>query len=87
MLPPGTARMVVLPVPARVGRKGEDSGHFVLITGGDKGHPRRYSIHDPWEGKTITVDEDKIKTKKLNVAGWPELTDIYKPAVLKPSDA
>ena len=75
-----------MPVPVRVGRKGEGSGHFALITGGEAGQPRRYSIHDPWEGKTVIVDEDQIKAKKLDVAGWPELTDIYKPSVMMPPD-
>lgn len=75
-----------LPVPVRVGRTDEDSGHFVLVTGGDPGNPRRYSIHDPWTGKTIIVDENKIKAKKLDVAGWPELTHIYKPTVIMPPD-
>jgi hypothetical protein len=67
-----------LPVPVRVG--GDDGGHFVLMTGVDPGPPRRYSFHDPWEGKTLVFTDDQIKKNKIDIAGWGKLTHIFKPS-------
>jgi hypothetical protein len=67
-----------LPVPVRVG--GASGGHFVLMTGVDDGPPRRYSFHDPWDGKTLVFTDTQIKTKNINIAGWTEMTHIYKPS-------
>jgi len=67
-----------LPVPVRVG--GDNGGHFVLMTGIEPGPPRRYSFHDPWEGKTLVFTDEQIKTNKINIAGWTKMTHIYKPS-------
>jgi hypothetical protein len=69
-----------LPVPIRVSSPGANGGHFVLVVGEEKGPPRVYSIHDPWDGKIIKASEADIKAKKLNIAGWTEITHIYKPS-------
>jgi hypothetical protein len=69
-----------LPVPVRVGNGGA-GGHFVLMTGVDDGPPRRYSFHDPWEGKTDIFSEEQIKSGKLNIAGWTNLTDVFNPSM------
>ncbi len=68
-----------LPVPLLVGHNGV-AGHAVLMTGYDPGPPRRYAIHDPSAGKTVTVTDAQIKSKGLNVAGWTELTDFLEPS-------
>ena len=68
-----------LPVPLLVGKSG-GPGHAVLMTGFDAGPPRLYSIHDPYDGKTITVTDKQIKSKKLDIAGWPEITHFLQPA-------
>jgi len=69
-----------LPVPVRVGNGGGD-GHFVLMTGVDDGPPRRYSFHDPWEGKTVVFSDEQIKKGKLDIAGWTKLTDVFNPSM------
>jgi hypothetical protein len=67
-----------LPVPVRVG--GDNGGHFVLMTGVEDGPPRRYSFHDPWEGKTLVFTDEQIKQNKINIAGWTKMTHIYNPS-------
>lgn len=68
-----------LPVPMRVAGAG-DGGHFVLVTGVDPGPPRRYAIHDPWDGKIVTVTDKQIKDKNFDIAGWNKVSHIYKPS-------
>lgn len=68
-----------LPVPMRVAGAGT-GGHFVLVTGMDPGPPRRYSIHDPWDGKIVTVTDKQIKDKNFDIAGWNKVSHIYKPS-------
>jgi Papain-like cysteine protease AvrRpt2 len=68
-----------MPVPVRVGSG--SGGHFVLMTGVDSGPPRRYSFHDPWEGKTLVFTDDQIKKNQINIAGWTQMTHIYEPSV------
>ena len=67
-----------LPVPVRVG--GDGGGHFVLMTGVEDGPPRRYSFHDPWDGKTLVFTDEQIKKNQINIAGWTKMTHIYKPS-------
>jgi hypothetical protein len=67
-----------LPVPVRVG--GDSGGHFVLMTGVDAGPPRRYSFHDPWDGKTLVFTDEQIKTNNINIAGWTKMTHIFNPS-------
>jgi hypothetical protein len=74
-----------LPVPIRVSSPGASGGHFVLVVGGEQGPPRVYSIHDPWDGKIIKASETDIKAKKLNIAGWTQITHIYKPSADVPA--
>ena len=74
-----------LPVPIRVSSPGATGGHFVLVVGGELGPPRVYSIHDPWDGKIIKASEADIKAKKLNIAGWTQITHIYKPSADVPT--
>ncbi len=68
-----------LPVPLLVGQNGV-AGHAVLMTGFDAGPPRRYAIHDPADGKTVTVTDAEIKGKSFTVAGWHELTEFLEPS-------
>ena len=72
-----------LPVPLLVGKNGA-AGHAVLMTGFDPGPPRRYAIHDPYDGKTVTVTDADIKAKSFDVAGWHELTDFLEPSATAP---
>ncbi len=74
-----------LPVPIRVSSPGASGGHFVLVVGGEAGPPRVYSIHDPWDGKIIKASEADIKGKRLNIAGWTQITHIYKPSADVPA--
>jgi len=69
-----------LPVPMRITTPGTKGGHAVLCTGFDKGPPRRYSIHDPWEGKTVIVTEDDIRNDKFTIAGWNHVSHIFQPS-------
>jgi hypothetical protein len=68
-----------LPVPVRVG-SGSD-GHAVLMTGVDPGPPRRYSFHDPWDGKTLVFTDAQIKSNNIDIAGWTKMTHLYKPSL------
>lgn len=66
-----------LPVPIRVG--GASGGHAVLVVSMEAGPPRLYSIHDPWDGKIVKVTEDEIRKKTFNIAGWNQMTHVFKP--------
>ena len=72
-----------LPVPLRLA-DAAGHGHFVLLTGEDPGPPRRYSIHDPWEGKTTTVTEKQIKSGTFKIAGYNRISHFFKPDPVKP---
>ena len=70
-----------LPVPLLVGAAGKP-GHAVVLIGYDKGPPRRFTIHDPGNGKTADVTEKQIKDKTLNISGWTEITHFLKPGAV-----
>ena len=63
----------------RVG--GDNGGHIVMMTGIDDGPPRRYSFHDPWDGKTLVFTDKQISSNNIDIAGWKKMTHIYKPSV------
>ncbi len=66
------------PVPVRVAD--DNGGHFVLMTGVDPGPPRRYSFHDPWEGKSLVFTDEQLKSGNFNIAGYNKMSHIYKPS-------
>ena len=73
-----------LPVPLRVSSPGASAGHFILAVAVAAGPPRTYSIHDPWDGKLVKVTDADIKAKRLNIAGWSAVTDVYLPSPALP---
>ena len=72
-----------LPVPLSVGD--DTGGHAVLVTGMDPGPPRRYSIHDPWDGKIVVVTEKQMTDGTFDIAGWNKLKKAFKPIVKDPA--
>ena len=67
-----------LPVPVRV--TDGAGGHFILMTGVEDGPPRKYSFHDPWDGKTVVYTDEQIKKNQLNIAGHSKMSHIYNPS-------
>lgn len=78
------------PVPLIVGKAKSDTAtsgeyttsHYVLVTGSDPGPPPTWTIHDPWEGKTVTHNVQDIKDGKADIGGgWKQLAAIENPSV------
>lgn len=67
-----------LPVPLRLGDPRQ--GHFVLVTAATGGPPRTYTIHDPWSGRSQTVTSEQIRGRSFNIAGYNEISNIYRPS-------
>jgi len=73
-----------MPIPIVIGDNGANKyGHYVLVTGKVKGPPKKYTIHDPWSGKTVTRTEDDFKNGTLNIAGWNHVGSIEEPSASK----
>jgi len=73
-----------MPVPLVIGDNGAKKyGHYVLVTGKTKGPPKKYTIHDPWSGKTVTRTEDDLKNGTINIAGWNHIGSIDDPSAAK----
>src|SRR5205823_1711552 len=66
------------PVPIVIGDgAGSKYAHYVLVTGMDKGPPKRYTIHDPGSGKTEIRTEDQITKGNINLGGgWNKLSAV-----------
>ena len=65
------------PVPLIVGGARTDTGatgkyttsHYVMVTGSDPGPPPTWTIHDPWDGVTVTHSVEDIKKGNVNLGG------------------
>lgn len=68
-----------VPVPIVIGNGPGQFTHYVLVTGGDPGPPKSYTIHDPYSGKTVTRTADDIKNGKIDVAGSNQITAVEDP--------
>jgi hypothetical protein len=67
------------PVPISIGNGAENYQHYVLVTASDPGPPRYYTIHDPWDGKTVIRSEEQMRHGALNIAGCNDLESFDKP--------
>lgn len=67
------------PVPIVIGNGPGEYTHYVLVTGSDAGPPKKYTLHDPWEGKTVDRTEDDIKNGHIDLAGSNQVTAIESP--------
>ena len=72
-----------LPVPLALGD--DTGGHAVLVTGVDPGPPRRYSIHDPYNGEIVVVTDKQLKDGDFNIANWTRLKKVFKPTAQDPA--
>ena len=72
------------PVPIVIGDGAANaSAHYVLITQMDEGPPKEYTIHDPWDGITVTRSAEDLTKGKINLAGWNQMSSIELPAETK----
>jgi hypothetical protein len=67
------------PVPIVIGNGPGQYTHYVLVTGSQAGPPKTYTIHDPWEGKTVQRSEDDIKNGKIDLANSNQVTAVESP--------
>jgi uncharacterized Zn-binding protein involved in type VI secretion len=67
------------PVPIVIGNGPSQFTHYVLVTGSEPGPPKTYTIHDPWEGKTVQRTEDQMRNGQLDIAGSNGVTAVEKP--------
>jgi len=67
------------PVPISIGNGAKNYQHYVLVTASDPGPPRTYTIHDPWDGVTVTRSEDQMRNGKLDIAGCNDFESFDKP--------
>jgi type VI secretion system secreted protein VgrG len=70
------------PVPLIIGQSSSQTAHYVLVTGVSDGQPKTYTIHDPWEGKTVTRTADQMTNGNLDIAGHKYISGIEKPTIL-----
>lgn len=67
------------PVPIVIGNGPGEYTHYVLVTASDPGPPKTYTIHDPWDGVTVTRSEQDVKDGKINLAGSNQITAVEVP--------
>ncbi len=67
------------PVPIAIGNGPKNYQHYVLVTASDPGPPRTYTIHDPWDGVTVTRSEEQMRTGKIDIAGCNDFESFDKP--------
>jgi hypothetical protein len=69
------------PVPLVIGDGGASANaHYVLATQMDEGPPKQYTIHDPWDGITVTRSAEDLSKGKINLAGWNQLSSMELPS-------
>ncbi len=73
-----------VPVPIVIGNSNGAYTHYVLVTDRSEGPPKTYTIHDPWDGTTVTRSESDIKNGSLNIAGSNQVTAVEVPTVEDP---
>jgi hypothetical protein len=72
------------PVPIVIGDGAASaSAHYVLVTQMDEGPPKEYTIHDPWDGVTVTRSADDLVKGKINLAGWNKMSSMELPSECK----
>jgi hypothetical protein len=71
------------PLPISIGNGAKNYQHYVLVTASDPGPPRYYSIHDPWDGKTVIRSEDQLRRGKIDIAGCNDFESFDKPTAVK----
>jgi hypothetical protein len=72
------------PVPIVIGDGGANANaHYVLVTQMDEGPPKEYTIHDPWDGITVTRSANDLAQGKVNLAGWNQVSAMEIPAEVK----
>lgn len=64
------------PVPIVIGNGVGQFTHYVLVTGLDKGPPKSWVIHDPWDGITVKRDVKDVKAGKINLANSNQITAL-----------
>jgi hypothetical protein len=67
------------PVPIAIGKNATNYQHYVLVTASDPGPPRYYTIHDPWDGTTVTRSEEQLRSGHLDIANCNVLSAFDKP--------
>jgi len=72
-----------MPVPIVIGNGAGQYTHYVLVTGKVDKPTKKYTIHDPWSGKTVTRTEAQVKSGTLNIAGSNQITAIEDPSAKK----
>jgi hypothetical protein len=68
------------PVPIVIGNSPTNYQHYVLVTGMEKGPPKRYTIHDPWTGTTVVRTDAQITSGALNVANCNQISAVEAPS-------
>jgi hypothetical protein len=71
------------PVPIVIGNGIGQFTHYVLVTALDKGPPKAWTIHDPWDGITVAREVKDIKAGKINLAGSNQITALENPSAAK----
>ena len=72
------------PVPIVIGDGGASAyAHYVLVTTMDPGPPKEYTIHDPYDGVTVTRSAEDLAQGKINLAGWNQISSMELPAEAK----
>jgi chromosome segregation ATPase len=71
------------PVPLVIGANSTNYQHYVLVTGRNEGPPPTWTIHDPWDGVTVTRSVQDIKDGKINVANCKAISALDNPSTKK----
>ena len=72
------------PVPIVIGDgKAAATAHYVLVTQLEVGPPKKYTIHDPGAGVTVTRSGEDLTKGKINLSGWNQIASIEIPAEVK----
>ena len=73
------------PVPIVIGNAPGEYTHYVLVTGSDAGPPKTYTVHDPWDGVTVTRTPAQMNGH-INLAGSNQITAVEEPtAIARPA--
>jgi hypothetical protein len=72
------------PVPILIGPPTGDQLHYVLVTATDAGPPRLFTMHDPWDGKTVIRTEAQITGGQIDLAGhnYRRYVEVPQPVAL-----
>ena len=68
------------PVPIVIGNGPNKFTHYVLVTFMDEGPPKEYTVHDPYDGVTVTRSAEDMSAGKINLAGSNQITALDLPA-------